>query len=650
MGVPKLFYWLCRMHPGLLKKRLPADHVDCLYLDFNALIHECSLSSAQTSREAEEYVVKLLPCVLDDILDKYMPTKLLYIGVDGACPQSKINQQRSRRYLSAIESTGKMEGRINEENDILESGLESINSELDLSLATNSEQDEAGTEEKASPDQILEEYISHIRRDDCAFNRACITPGTAFMDRIHHFILSYVRHRLSTNPRLRGLTVIYSSYMVPGEGEQKMLNFIRRQSRINRDDLHLICSPDGDLFFLTLALHDHKVVVMRLREKVCKNMKTAVCTRCDRKGHTRDKCGTARSFAFSFIDVRYLRFLIVNKFKNTVDMELDERRLLSDWILVCFLMGNDFVPNIQCLHIDNNAMGNLRIFLSKFYSSGNGYITTDRGISHPRLRSFLRMLAAKEDYWNRQWMAYLGSSSEEPVEDILLHTFHGKGVYYRAKLGVATNAEIDNVCMRYLNCLENIYLYYVRGSNRWKWHFPFHFAPLLADLVRVEYRWRPEEVGYPLPPLRQLVLVTPPMTKFAVPEGLRSIYDTNRAYYPSVVKMDMFGTMISYQKAVILPFADPKFILRNIRMKLNELEYGVLVRNIPSHAILLTADPELVKRISTAYEKAGTGIEAETSAFAGTIAPDPFAAIPGESLNYGDDAAFENNTLSVIIR
>ena len=59
------------------------------------------------------------------------------------------------------------------------------------------------------------------------FDSNCITPGTPFMDRLHQQLKYFVSNKVSTDGLWKGTRVILSGHETPGEGEHKIMDFIR---------------------------------------------------------------------------------------------------------------------------------------------------------------------------------------------------------------------------------------------------------------------------------------------------------------------------------------------------------------------------------------------------------------------------------------
>lgn len=188
------------------------------------LIHPCTHPEDREPPESEEQMMVDIFKYIDRIFSIVRPRRLIYLAVDGPAPRAKMNQQRARRFRAAQAAA-------------------------------------ASAAEIASRRAELEQLRKSLpRRPPTAnFDSNCITPGTAFMERVAAHLEWYVRHRLETEPAWAGLTVLLSDASVPGEGEHKIMDFLRTQRSAPGHDpnlRHVIYGADADLIMLGLASHE----------------------------------------------------------------------------------------------------------------------------------------------------------------------------------------------------------------------------------------------------------------------------------------------------------------------------------------------------------------------------------------------------------
>ena len=80
---------------------------------------------------------------------------------------------------------------------------------------------------KASIKAEWADKISFKEEDGYKFDSNVITPGTEFMHRLSNALKKYLIERTNNDEYWTDLTVVFSDAGVPGEGEHKILDFIR---------------------------------------------------------------------------------------------------------------------------------------------------------------------------------------------------------------------------------------------------------------------------------------------------------------------------------------------------------------------------------------------------------------------------------------
>jgi len=347
MGVPKLFRWLSQRYPLCNQPIHEAQPpIDRLYLDLNGIIHPCFHPDDEHGvRRTEPAVFAAIFNTIDVIVRIVRPRELIYLAVDGVAPQAKINQQRARRFQTAANAAAQ------------------------------------GVAHAAAP--------AVDGADPPLVDSNAITPGTAFMARLAEHLRYYAARRVSDDPAWRNLQVVLSGPEVPGEGEHKIMEFIRTgraQPGYRPTTTHCLYGADADLLLLGLLSHEPNFCV--LREVF---MRTSSQLR---------RAPSLEQYALVHLSI--LRDYLAMEFAPlaaapALQHEFAWERVFNDLVALTFLVGNDFLPNAPALYIPNGALDVLwEAYLALIPSLGGFLTALDGTVAWDRLGAFLRRLAEHE--------------------------------------------------------------------------------------------------------------------------------------------------------------------------------------------------------------------------------------------------------------
>ncbi|WWC63302.1 uncharacterized protein I303_105902 [Kwoniella dejecticola CBS 10117] len=369
MGIPKFFRWISERYP-LTSQLITPNSIptfDNLYLDMNGIIHNCSHPPSSENdphfRITEEQMILAIFAYIDHLFTKIKPQKVFFMAIDGVAPRAKMNQQRSRRFRTAKDAVEKRR------------------------------------EAEKKGEKLPEEK---------AFDSNCITPGTPFMARLSNHLKYYVTKRISEDAEWRNVKVILSGHDIPGEGEHKIQEFIRltkAQPDYNANTRHCLYGLDADLIMLGLLSHDPHFCL--LREEVTFGRKSKKTT------------GLANT-NFYLLHLSLLREYLDLEFGSLatqISFKYDLERVIDDFILMAVFIGNDFLPHLPDLHINEGALERIWGIYKEILPEAGGYLNEHGTISLPRLQMMLDKLAQfevdnfEEEYADQNW--YKGKQGKE---------------------------------------------------------------------------------------------------------------------------------------------------------------------------------------------------------------------------------------------
>ncbi|XP_057957366.1 5'-3' exoribonuclease 3-like isoform X2 [Malania oleifera] len=405
MGVPSFYRWLVRKYPNIVVRAIeekddtdssapnPNGGFDNLYLDMNGIIHPCfhpedSVFPPTTFRE----VFKSIFEYIDRLFSIVRPRKLLYMAIDGVAPRAKMNQQRSRRFRTA------------KDNEIAEAEESRIKKMFEM-----------------EGKHVLPKVESEVTDSNI------ITPGTKFMFELSKALQSYISERLRNDSGWKDIKVILSDANVPGEGEHKIMSFIRVQRTspdYDPNTRHCLYGLDADLIMLALATHEvhfsilREDVRMQEQQLSCESVleaslsvveynsvkSSSFCQ--DQKG--RENASLIKK-PYEFMNVWTLREYLELDMKicdfpeNWKDIDFE--RIIDDFIFLCFFAGNDFLPHMPSLEIHEGAIDLLMAIYKKEFKNIGGYLVDMQRVGDKksgyvklkRIEKFIILVGAYEE-------------------------------------------------------------------------------------------------------------------------------------------------------------------------------------------------------------------------------------------------------------
>lgn len=609
MGVPKFYRWISERYPCLSEvvKEHQIPEFDNLYLDMNGIIHQCSHPNDEDVhfRISEEKIFADIFHYLEVLFRIIKPRKVFFMAVDGVAPRAKMNQQRGRRFRSAKEAEEKIKKAL-EKGEVLPT--------------------------------------------EARFDSNCITPGTDFMARLQEQLKYFVHNKLSTDKTWQGVNVYLSGHETPGEGEHKIMEFIRSESTKpghNPNTRHCLYGLDADLIMLGLTSHEPHFSL--LREEVRFGGKKS-----------QKRITAPEETTFHLLHLSLMREYIDYEFselRKKISFEYDLERIIDDWVLMGFLVGNDFIPHLPHLHINHDALPLLyRTYINVLPSLG-GYLNENGHLNLTHFEKYLEKLSDfdrehfSEVFVDLKWFEskvgnkYVNEAaglaaeeadgrdmkkSKSSDDSLCLAALDGvrdshstagraegaeedgedddmfetefrqyKRTYYMTKMGVEVVSDefLANQAKCYVEGIQWILHYYYHGVQSWSWYYPYHYAPFLSDVRNISGLSLTFDLAKPFMPFEQLLAVLPSASKDLLPQCYQHLMTSLSSpiveYYPQDFKTDLNGKQQEWEAVVLIPFIDEKCLLAAMEPYTHNLTPSEKARNRHTECAVYCYDKDL---------------------------------------------------------
>jgi 5'-3' exonuclease len=299
-----------------------------------------------------------------------------------------------------------------------------------------------------------------------------------------------------------------------GEGEHKLFKYIRDNEKEHKDKTTIIYGLDADLIMLSM---NH----LPISERIYLYRETPHFIQSINSDLLPDES--------YLIDIPELSKIITTNMNNCVGVEVEvevevevddvnisnEKVMVKgkpmnrvyDYILLCFFLGNDFMPHFPSINIRTGGIDKM-LNAYKATMGPNDLLTDGQKINWRNMRKLVLFLAKSEENNFKQEMKLRDkrensnmpeSTLEEKIKKFEALPTYKRDIekyinpfnpnwekrYYKSMFEL----EIDDVrkhqiCVNYLEGLEWTLKYYTTGCPDWRWHYKYNYPPLLSDLIQ----------------------------------------------------------------------------------------------------------------------------------------------------------------------
>lgn len=406
-----------------------------------------------------------------------------------------------------------------------------------------------------------------------------ITPGTSFMNKIKDSLINFAKE-IKNNI---DINCIISDSDDVGEGEHKIMKIITNLKDDNEDNKKhkfLIYGLDADLIMLSLMNKNYDKIILIRDNSFNNNL-------------------SENKKVIDYLNIKNLKRYIcddisglLTKYKQVNVNDIDSENLIYDYIVICFLLGNDFLEHIPSLSIKKNGID---IIMRAYISAWRGHHLINKSCINDKtnwyssinllyLKDLMYNLKNSEVYFFKNFKLDKLVSSELSNYETLSQNnniqFYKDDVIrfqeddnyksrYYMYYGIKSN-NIDKLCLNYIEGLYWVFGYYNNHIHEnWSWFYEYHNSPFCSDIFEfmrktsfdniIDYMRKSDKLktSKSYTPLKQLYMVLP---KSSLQNILTDMdYNTNSLeyslfsydkFYPDKITVDIYNKKYLWQTKI----------------------------------------------------------------------------------------------------
>ena len=501
MGVPSYFKNIIQAYNDILTpKENFHKTINNIFFDLNCLIHPC----CRGLTDEDEMFLKIYEYILT-IIDICKPKDLIYIAIDGVCPRAKIEQQRKRRFTSALEK------KVWDTNAITPGTpfMKKLNVFLKDKFIKEKNIIISNSDVAGEGEHKIMYYLKNNYKENDINIVYGLDADLIHLSLIRNNTIYLLREKTEFNFEKLDTDFIFLDI---NSLKKYLIQDIKKDYKISNqtciNDYIFLCFFIGNDFI-------HNIISINIRYNGLQNLLDIY-----------DECQKNYSGYFYLI---YDNELDINNFKIFINLlSKNENKYLENILHIRKCQHKKYIRSYEYIN-EMYKKNDLSMFEDKYISEfKNNLPIINR---NDELYVFKDMNNYNKKYY--MFQKFINHNYDPSFDDILI-------------------LEKENICKNYLESIVWTTNYYFKSCISWKWFYKFHYSPLLTDLNDyLKDRDNLNIINYDSKTLKnneQLLLVLP----------LKSIHLNNNLknedyYYPKEFYNNTFMKRYSWEGHPILP-------------------------------------------------------------------------------------------------